>query len=59
MKDLPPTKRIPAVIFSLPVVTLPVMFSVVISLIHFYDSKHVNTVSMMFSSINLFLVILA
>ena len=45
MKDLPPTKRIPAVVFSLPVVTLAVMFSVVISLIHFFDSKHVNTVS--------------
>ena len=40
MKDLSSTKGIPAVIFSLPVVTLAVMFSVVITLIHFYDSKH-------------------
>ena len=44
MKDLSSTKGIPAVIFSRPVVTLAVMFSVVISLIPFYDSKHGNTV---------------
>ena len=44
-QEMSSTKRIPAVIFSRPVVTLAVMFSVVIGLIHFYDSKHVNTVS--------------